>query len=157
MKEPIRVEGVKKFLQVIFSVLGFAFSPNMYCKKLVREGAKTQNNSWGSDSCENYNFSFSTRQQFPKLAHIPAVLGYAISSQRHLCNELTIFCPRHFAFEIARREVRHELHGISARKNRKVKIALISKLGSSQYCVKQLQNCKRKVSTFDHDARLKKL
>ena len=32
--------GVKKFLQVIFSVLGFAFSPNMYCKKLVREGAK---------------------------------------------------------------------------------------------------------------------
>lgn len=40
MKEPIRVEGVKKFLQVIFSVLGFAFSPNMYCKKLVREGAK---------------------------------------------------------------------------------------------------------------------
>ena len=91
------------------------------------------------------------------LAHIPAVLGYAISSQRHLCNELTIFCPRHFAFEIARREVRHELHGISASKNRKVKIALISKLGSSQYCVKQLQNCKRKVSTFDHDARLKKI
>lgn len=45
MKEPIRVEGSKKFLQVIFSVLGFAFSPNMYCKKLVREGAKTQNNS----------------------------------------------------------------------------------------------------------------
>ena len=59
---------------------------------------------------------------FLGLAQIPAVLGCATVSPQHPYNELRTFCLRRFAFGIARHEVRHGLHGISANIRAKIKV-----------------------------------